>query len=181
MFAIQGSKPVLTQPIDFEDLPQGFVDTDTADGIATVGLGLQVTDQGGLTYSKTVNLTVHGIDDSVAPPISFEVDALVNQTVPNPTSLQFGPDGRLYVSDLKGAIHVFNVSKTAGGYAVAGSEIITLAQTDPEPRRRQRATQSQRHATSGHRPRRHRDGCQSRLYMSAQVILVGVAAHRKAT
>lgn len=45
--------------------------------------------------------------------------------VSNPTSLQFGPDGRLYVSEQYGRVHAFTVERDAGGsYAATASETI---------------------------------------------------------
>ncbi len=51
----------------------------------------------------------------------------------NPTSLQFGPDGRLYVSEQNGGINAFTVESTVDengdviGYAVVNGEELTLS------------------------------------------------------
>jgi hypothetical protein len=45
--------------------------------------------------------------------------------VSNPTSLQFGPDGRLYVSEQYGRVHAFSIERQSdGGYIATGSETI---------------------------------------------------------
>ena len=44
------------------------------------------------------------------------------------TSLQFGPDGRLYASQADGLIKAYTIVKTATGYAVAATETIDLVQ-----------------------------------------------------
>src|SRR5688572_7872502 len=47
----------------------------------------------------------------------------------NPTSLQFGPDGRLYVAEQLGLIHVYEVQRLGtDDYAVTASETIDLVQ-----------------------------------------------------
>lgn len=43
-----------------------------------------------------------------------------------PTSLQFGPDGRLYVSDLNGSISAFTIATQAGEYTATAAESIDL-------------------------------------------------------
>ena len=52
-----------------------------------------------------------------------------------PTSLQFGPDGRLYVATLNGKIHVYEVEdvngSASGGYQVVASETINLIHQIP--------------------------------------------------
>ena len=50
----------------------------------------------------------------------------------NPTSLQFGPDGRLYVSNLDGVIFIYTIERTAANtYTVTATEKITLVQEIP--------------------------------------------------
>ena len=44
------------------------------------------------------------------------------------TSLQFGPDGRLYAAQDDGILKVFTVAKTSTGYAVTATETIDLVQ-----------------------------------------------------
>ncbi|WP_051069657.1 Kelch repeat-containing protein, partial [Mariniradius saccharolyticus] len=48
------------------------------------------------------------------------------------TSLQFGPDGRLYVSDLNGQIKIYSIEKTTtNSYRVIGAEVILDVQSIP--------------------------------------------------
>ena len=44
------------------------------------------------------------------------------------TSLQFGPDGRLYASQDDGILKIFTVAKTPTGYAATATETIDLVQ-----------------------------------------------------
>jgi len=56
----------------------------------------------------------------------FKQVQLSGLTINNPSSLQFGPDGRLYVSQDNGVIAALTIaSDGAGGYAVTGRETIS--------------------------------------------------------
>src|SRR4051812_6166521 len=69
---------------------------------------------------------------SASSGIGFGKSLLQLFTSAAPTSLQFGPDGRLYVSRFDGAIDVYDVSRTAANdYAVTASDTITAIQTIP--------------------------------------------------
>ena len=46
----------------------------------------------------------------------------------NPTSLQFGPDGRLYVAEQNGAINAFTIGVSNGQYFATDVEVITAVQ-----------------------------------------------------
>ena len=63
-------------------------------------------------------------------PISFGKSLLMNASSVNPTSLQFGPDGRLYVAQQDGLIKAYTVERNgANDYSVTATETINL---DPE-------------------------------------------------
>ena len=66
-----------------------------------------------------------------AQTISFGSSGLVGETVTNPTSLEFGPDDRLYVSQQNGTIWAFTIQRNgaangSGTYTVTNSEEITI-------------------------------------------------------
>src|ERR1700754_1622921 len=69
---------------------------------------------------------------SLRSQISFSNSLLTNASLTNPTSLQFGPDGRLYVAQQNGIIKVFTVVKNwPGSYSVTATETITLINSIP--------------------------------------------------
>ncbi|WP_158635183.1 malectin domain-containing carbohydrate-binding protein [Formosa maritima] len=72
----------------------------------------------------TLPITLH------SQTISFGSSGLINETVANPTSLEFGPDGRLYVSQQNGVIWAYTIERDLspmgdGVYTVIASEQIT--------------------------------------------------------
>jgi Uncharacterized protein conserved in bacteria len=63
---------------------------------------------------------------------NFSVSQLNNAVLQNPTSMQFGPDNRLYVSQQNGIIKVFTVVKNGpNNYTVTATETITLINAIP--------------------------------------------------
>ncbi len=70
--------------------------------------------------------------DPGAAPISFSGFTLEGESSSNPTSLQFGPDDRLYVGQQDGLVKVYDITRNddAGtiSYAVTGTETISLVQ-----------------------------------------------------
>ena len=64
--------------------------------------------------------------------ISFGKSVLSGASSNNPTSLQFGPDNRLYVANQNGLIKVYTIERTAPGvYDVIATETISLIQQIP--------------------------------------------------
>ena len=63
---------------------------------------------------------------------SFGKSVLSGGSSSNPTSLQFGPDGLLYVGQQNGLIKVYDVVRNAANdYSVLSTETITLIQSIP--------------------------------------------------
>ena len=62
----------------------------------------------------------------------FTQYALEGVSINNPTSIDFGADGRLYVTQQNGLIKALEIEKTTdGGYNVLSEEVITLVQSMP--------------------------------------------------
>ncbi|WP_270933763.1 cadherin repeat domain-containing protein [Falsiroseomonas oryzae] len=55
---------------------------------------------------------------------SFAQSTLLNVPDSNWTSLQFGPDGRLYAAQVDGTIYAFTIGATTNGYSVSATETI---------------------------------------------------------
>ncbi|NJL12287.1 MAG: hypothetical protein HC913_04315 [Microscillaceae bacterium] len=65
-------------------------------------------------------------------PVSFFKSQVTGTSLSKPSSLQFGPDGRLYVSQVNGLIRAFTLARTGPGqYAVTATETIDLVQKIP--------------------------------------------------
>jgi len=63
---------------------------------------------------------------------NFSSSGLAGESLNNPTSLQFGPDDRLYVSQQDGAIKAYTVVRNgANNYAVTNTETINLVKNIP--------------------------------------------------
>jgi hypothetical protein len=69
---------------------------------------------------------------TVSAQFNFNISALNGASITNPTSLQFGPDNRLYVAQQNGIIKAFKVVKNApGNYSVTATETISLINQIP--------------------------------------------------
>ena len=74
-----------------------------------------------------VTLAGNGSNDI---PVSFSQTALSGESSNNPTSLQFGPDGRLYVAQQNGQIKAYTVERNGpADYAVTATETINVINT----------------------------------------------------
>lgn len=71
------------------------------------------------------------LDQPSYDPYAFRFSTLAGTSITNPTSLQFGPDGRLYVATRFGLIHRFTISRRGGSFAVTASEVISAIQEIP--------------------------------------------------
>jgi len=67
----------------------------------------------------------------IAQNISFSKKTLFGTSLSEPTSLDFGPDGRLYVTQREGDIFVYTVDKTGENYLVLATETINLVKNIP--------------------------------------------------
>lgn len=63
---------------------------------------------------------------------NFATSSLKGVSVTNPTSLQFGPDGRLYVAQQNGLLKVFTIKRSgANSYSATATETISLINQIP--------------------------------------------------
>ncbi len=84
----------------------------------------------GANSPVTVSLAGTGFNPD-ATTISFSSQTITSLT--NPTQMEFGPDGRLYVSEQKGLIYAFDIERDddSGDYSVLDVEVIGEIQTIP--------------------------------------------------
>jgi len=83
-------------------------------------------------YGLFVFLSLAFLPASLRSQISFSNSALTNVSLTNPTSLQFGPDGRLYVAQQNGIIKAFTVVKNGpNSYSVTATETISIINSIP--------------------------------------------------
>ena len=118
----------------------------TLDNNGEVDIGVTLTDsvdsEGGFNYilavivepdgstSDTSNVVVVEYDPDGQPTISFQSGELIGTNLTNPTSLDFGPDERLYVAEQGGLIKVLTIARNGSAdYEVVDSEVIDLIQT----------------------------------------------------
>ena len=67
-----------------------------------------------------------GVSSNTLHAQSFNSTGLSGENINNPTSLQFGPDDRLYVSQQDGTILAFTVSQSGSNYNVTATETINV-------------------------------------------------------
>ena len=85
----------------------------------------------GWMYSFVLFLALAGFP-SLNAQVSFDASGLAGESSNNPTSLQFGPDGRLYVSQQNGNIYAYTVVRNGeDDYEVTQTELIGLVKAIP--------------------------------------------------
>jgi len=102
--------------------------TPTSAGSKTASLAIT---HSGSNNPVTVPLAGAGTT-SATTPVGFGKTTLQGVTLNNPTSLQFGPDGRLYVAEQSGLIKAITVNRTAANvYTATATQTISLINTIP--------------------------------------------------
>ena len=105
------------------------------DGDSGVEIFTLIGQGGELQSGQTRRRQAPAFDRRAAPDVNrptFNKSLLAGIGNIKPTSLQFGPDGRLYVADMLGLIKVYEVERLApNNYEVRDSETITLIRDIP--------------------------------------------------
>lgn len=127
MYDVHLDVPVTLDPGESVPVDVDFLPAATGTRVAT--LSLTHTGVGG-TLSVPVSGTASPPPTVVGP--SFSRSTLEGAGVSAPTSLQFGPDGRLYVAQMDGTIKALTVARSAPGrYEVTATETLTHLRSLP--------------------------------------------------
>ncbi len=101
-------------------------------GIFPVLDGTQIHVVGGGVKAGYSSSAVHEVLDLDPATLAFSKSALAGETSSGPTSIQFGPDGKLYVAQQDGLIKVYEVTKNGkDDYAVTSTQTITSIKSIP--------------------------------------------------
>jgi len=112
--------------------PEFSVTFDATFSPTSVGIeaGNIVIDHDGNNSPLTIVLSGEGFDPGTT--VAFGKSVLSGTSSSNPTSLQFGPDNRLYVSQQNGFIDIYTVVRNgANNYSVTATETIDLIKNIP--------------------------------------------------
>ena len=125
-FAVQttSSSPVTLAPGETLVVTVRFTAVDAASKQAT----LQIP-HSGANATLAISLSGSGV---ASVPVGFSKSTLQGEISSRPTSLQWGPDNRLYVATQDGFIHIYEVTRSgANDYDVVGVETITSIHAMP--------------------------------------------------
>jgi len=82
-------------------------------------------------FLLTIVCSIFTFGQLTAQSIAFSKTTLFGTSLSEPTSLDFGPDGRLYVSERTGNIYAYTVDKVGNNYQVLATELINLVKNIP--------------------------------------------------
>lgn len=112
--------------LTFNPTTKTFSGTPLEANLGTLQIALKATDNAGAFAVNEFDLVVSRLAGSN---VSFLKSIVTGVSIEAPSSLQFGPDGRLYVSQVNGLIKAFTLQRTEPGkYAVTATETIDLVQ-----------------------------------------------------
>jgi hypothetical protein len=115
--------------LNFNPITKTLSGTPADADLGAITIALKATDVAGASVIDEFNITVIL---QAGSNVSFVQSVVNNLNVNNPTALQFGPDGRLYVMEMSGNIKVFTLQRNApDNYSVTATENIPLVQQIP--------------------------------------------------
>ena len=119
--AFKDGSPVVLKPGESTTLKVTFLPTAPGSRSATLNLA----NSGASSPAKIALSGTATVANSTTGP-GFGKSPLVGATMSNPTTLQFGPDGRLYVGQMDGTIKAFTVERLGPQrYVATATETIT--------------------------------------------------------
>ena len=123
-FQFVQTQPITLTPGQSTTVTVKYAATSTTSNSATLSIP-----HSGTNIPLSVSLKGQGVSSI---PIGFAKSTLGGTSSSLPTSLQFGPDGRLYVAQQNGVIKAYTVTRNAANnYSVTATETITLIQQIP--------------------------------------------------
>jgi large repetitive protein len=123
----QDGTVVILQPGESTTIPVVFLPSAPGSRSATLSI-----DHSGAGSPMTIPLSGNATVATGGTGPSFGKSVLAGADVVRPTSLQFGPDGRLYVAQMDGTIKALSVERRGPDkYAVTAAETITLVRSIP--------------------------------------------------
>lgn len=133
-YTLNTSGPLTLAPSASFDLLVGFEPTESGSFP-----GRLIVNHNGKSGVDVIDLNGQGFDENAPvfsaanpPSLPFGKSKLSGFFGGKPTSLQFGPDGRLYVAYMDGSIHVFDIEREGDNdYVVTDSDVITLIKNIP--------------------------------------------------
>jgi hypothetical protein len=98
----------------------------------SVGAKTAVLQVGHSGTASPLEIALSGTGTAVSTTVGFGKSALKLETSTAPTSLQFGPDGRLYVAQFDGTIKAYKIVRSAANdFSVTETETINLVKAIP--------------------------------------------------
>jgi Malectin domain/Carbohydrate binding module (family 6)/Transmembrane protein 131-like N-terminal len=106
--------------------------TYTPSAIGAVAASMVVNQSSGGATVTPLQVPVSSWQLATTGGVTFGKSILSGTSLTNPTSLQFGPDNKLYVAQQSGLINIYTVSRTAANkYTVTNTQTITSIQSIP--------------------------------------------------
>lgn len=118
-------------PLDLEPGMTADIGVRFSPTIAGTAVGSLSVAHTGVDSPLTISLVGTGVDAGALDP-AFTSSVLSGESSGNPTTLQFGPDGRLYVGQQNGLIKVYTIVRNGpNDFAVAATETLDLVRAIP--------------------------------------------------
>jgi hypothetical protein len=119
--------------LSFNPSTRTFTGTPSLADIGEINVKVTVQDNANASANDEFKLLINdGTGGTIGGTVSFLRNRLKNVTLNQPSSLQFGPDGKLYVLEVFGLIKALTVQRNgAGDYTVTNTEVIDLVQKIP--------------------------------------------------
>jgi hypothetical protein len=121
------SSAITLQPGQSTTINVGYIPSASALNAVSATLNINQSTTAGAGPTVKIPISAWQLATNGTTGVSFGKSTLAGTSLSAPTSLQFGPDGKLYVSQQSGIINVLTISRTAANqYTVTNTQTITL-------------------------------------------------------